>query len=332
MNDCNYTVYAHKFPNNKYYVGLTKLHPERRWGSVGNGYKKNDYLWNEICKFGWENIEHIIIASGLSKEEARILERKKIEEFDCIKNGYNQNKGGGTGTKGSGKTYDFKDSKYTAEELILMSSVKGLTTHNITTRVNHHGWSVEKAITKKKQNKFRKWEYHGKLLDVNGIIGEAKLNDIELTQSAVFYRLKNGWSIDEIVNSPMNSRKKINRESLIKKSNTLYDLNGKKYLLTELLELSDVEGMTLSTLSNRLNHLRWDAYEAIHRPLKAPSMYKYGNKYYTINELCKISPCKNTYSCIKTRLENGWDIERAINVPSKRVKHTSIRSQANEHL
>lgn len=33
----NYTVYAHKFPNDKYYVGITRQSPEQRWL---NGKKK----------------------------------------------------------------------------------------------------------------------------------------------------------------------------------------------------------------------------------------------------------------------------------------------------
>ena len=65
----NYSVYIHLFPNNKVYIGITKQKPEHRWNN-GKGYKNNDYLANAILKYGWNNIEHKILYSNLTKEEA----------------------------------------------------------------------------------------------------------------------------------------------------------------------------------------------------------------------------------------------------------------------
>ena len=75
----NYTVYVHVVPNSKKYVGITCQRPLQRWAN-GHGYVKNTYFYNAIIKYGWDNIEHIIIASNLSKDEACNLEKALICE------------------------------------------------------------------------------------------------------------------------------------------------------------------------------------------------------------------------------------------------------------
>ena len=68
----NYKVYIHKFPNGKAYIGITRQEPKIRWGG-GNGYVRNEYMHRAIKKYGWENIEHIILFDGLSEEDANHL-------------------------------------------------------------------------------------------------------------------------------------------------------------------------------------------------------------------------------------------------------------------
>lgn len=91
----NYKVYMHIFPNNKVYIGITKQKPENRWNN-GKGYKNNDYLANAILKYGWNNIEHKILYSNLTKEEAELKEVELIREYKSnIKEyGYNILDGG----------------------------------------------------------------------------------------------------------------------------------------------------------------------------------------------------------------------------------------------
>lgn len=69
-----YCVYMHVFPNGKVYIGITSQSPSQRWRD-GNGYKAQ-LVHRAIEKYGWENIQHIILFNGLSKQEA---ERKEIE-------------------------------------------------------------------------------------------------------------------------------------------------------------------------------------------------------------------------------------------------------------
>ena len=94
-----YCVYVHtNKTNGKKYVGQTGLKPEKRWNS-GKGYKDNQYFWRAIQKYGWDNFEHEVLASNLTKEEAdnfEILLIKKLELTNPDK-GYNLQDGGSHG-------------------------------------------------------------------------------------------------------------------------------------------------------------------------------------------------------------------------------------------
>lgn len=90
-----YTVYKHvNKKNNKCYIGITCQSVNDRWRSDGSGYKGQPKFWNAIQLYGWENFEHIIIASNMNKEDACLLEKTLIKEYDSIENGYNIELGG----------------------------------------------------------------------------------------------------------------------------------------------------------------------------------------------------------------------------------------------
>lgn len=65
----NYCVYLHTSPTNKYYVGITKQNPLKRWAN-GRGYCKNKHFYKAILKYGWDNFKHEIVFSGITKDEA----------------------------------------------------------------------------------------------------------------------------------------------------------------------------------------------------------------------------------------------------------------------
>lgn len=91
-----YTVYAHiNKVNNKTYIGITKLDPEKRWRN-GLAYSENSHFYNAIQLYGWDGFYHEIVASHLTREEACNFERILIEKFDLTnpKFGYNQMEGG----------------------------------------------------------------------------------------------------------------------------------------------------------------------------------------------------------------------------------------------
>lgn len=96
MKDNIWSVYVHiNKINNKYYVGITSKTPEKRWQN-GYGYK-GQVFYKAIEKYGWDNFEHEVIASNLTKEEAENFEKILIQKLDSFvgHNGYNVSVGGG---------------------------------------------------------------------------------------------------------------------------------------------------------------------------------------------------------------------------------------------
>ena len=91
-----YTVYEHVFPNGKKYIGITCRDLKKRWKGGLRGYDHNDYMQNAIKKYGWENVKHNVLASGLSKEDAENEEIRLIALYDLTNRnkGYNLEKGG----------------------------------------------------------------------------------------------------------------------------------------------------------------------------------------------------------------------------------------------
>ena len=91
----NYKVYMHIFPNGKAYIGITKQEPKVRWGG-GNGYARNEYMHRAIKKYGWENIEHIILFDGLLEADACEIEKSLIKKHKTNEKefGYNIESGG----------------------------------------------------------------------------------------------------------------------------------------------------------------------------------------------------------------------------------------------
>ena len=94
----NYTVYMHVSPHGKRYVGITRRNPVERWGYKGYCYNHNEYFYRAIQKYGWDNFEHLILHSNLTKEEAERIEIELITKYKTTDNryGYNIENGGNT--------------------------------------------------------------------------------------------------------------------------------------------------------------------------------------------------------------------------------------------
>lgn len=96
-----FCVYVHIFPNNKKYFGITSKKPNARWEG-GTGYDKDHQpvMYNAIQKYGWNNVEHVVLYEGLTYEEACLKEQELIAEFktNCRRYGddygYNMTDGG----------------------------------------------------------------------------------------------------------------------------------------------------------------------------------------------------------------------------------------------
>lgn len=97
----NYTVYMHKNKiNGKVYIGITKQKPERRYGNNGINYKKSLRFYNAIKKHKWENFEHIILFSNLTKENAEQREIELIAYYKSNNDKYGYNIANGGNSKG----------------------------------------------------------------------------------------------------------------------------------------------------------------------------------------------------------------------------------------
>lgn len=91
----SYLVYMHRTPSNKVYIGITKQKAKRRW-NAGNGYRTNKHFFNAIKKYGWKNIDHIVIHENLTMQEAKNAEIYFIAIYQANnkKYGYNLTRGG----------------------------------------------------------------------------------------------------------------------------------------------------------------------------------------------------------------------------------------------
>lgn len=86
-------VYRLVSPSGKVYIGITSQKPELRWNG-GKNYKLCTYFYNAILKYGWSNIIHEIILSGISKEHAIYTEKYLIKWYKLHNISYNLTDGG----------------------------------------------------------------------------------------------------------------------------------------------------------------------------------------------------------------------------------------------
>lgn len=70
--------------------------PEKRWGINGCNYKSSPHFYSAIQKYGWNNFEHNILYTGLTKEMAYLKEQELIKKFNSMDRnfGYNSTSGG----------------------------------------------------------------------------------------------------------------------------------------------------------------------------------------------------------------------------------------------
>lgn len=94
----SYKVYKHTTPSGKVYIGITSKRVEERWLN-GRGYVRNKHFYSAIKKYGWSNIKHEVICSGLTREAACKEEKFYICLYNsnCPEHGYNLTSGGESG-------------------------------------------------------------------------------------------------------------------------------------------------------------------------------------------------------------------------------------------
>lgn len=149
--DNTYCVYIHinKF-NGKVYIGQTKLKPEERWHN-GLGYK-TQIFYRAIEKYGWDNFEHKVLHSNLTREQANKIEVQLIAEYQSnnCKYGYNISSGGNNREKSEEGIRHFR-------ELMTGHEVSEETRKILSEKCSgwHHTDKARKAISNANQG--RKW-------------------------------------------------------------------------------------------------------------------------------------------------------------------------------
>lgn len=131
----SFSVYCHTNKiNGKRYVGITSQSVHARWQN-GKHYSRHAHFYADITKYGWDNFDHKIICSGLSKEDAEKIERELIDSLDLTnpEKGYNHFAGGKCtsfqsdkskerlSAFNSGQNNPFYNKKHTTEAKLLMS-------------------------------------------------------------------------------------------------------------------------------------------------------------------------------------------------------------------
>lgn len=98
-----FCIYKHTCPNGKVYIGQTCQEPNKRFGKDGSRYKGCTLFYNAIQKYGWDNIRHEILYTGLSLDEANQIESEMIllHRSNDRKYGYNLQSGGLNGVPGA---------------------------------------------------------------------------------------------------------------------------------------------------------------------------------------------------------------------------------------
>lgn len=161
----SYYIYKHTFPNNKVYIGKTCCKPKYRWGIDGKRYWHNKEMYEDIQKFGWDNIKHEILYDGLTNEEASQKEYELVEEYKD--NCYNKVLGG------DGYFLFVDGKKMYLNEIANDKNLNklNLTKNEIRNRIFGHKYSrrfdLERALIqpkgKKDQPFTKRYEYNGKL-------------------------------------------------------------------------------------------------------------------------------------------------------------------------
>lgn len=112
LRDFMHSVYIHILPNKKVYIGITsKPRPKDRWHK-GSGYKNNKRFANAIRKYGWDNIKHKILYSGLTKSEAEKKEMLLIALYRSSNRRYGYNI-----AKGGNSNYGYHHSEKTKQKI-----------------------------------------------------------------------------------------------------------------------------------------------------------------------------------------------------------------------
>lgn len=306
MDENTYSVYQHIFPDGMIYTGLTHLVPvEKRFGKDGKRYNRNKTLWNYICKYGWDNVEHIVIQNNLSKEEAQQLERKLIAETKANGNCINTFKGGDLGGE-SYIMFDYKGERLSATEIYDKYPHGNVTKQQFKSRVLFYNWDIDRALEQSNDTKLqpfgigeRIYEYDGKMLNSYELWHYRKID--ELPQSVIVERINQyHWDIDRALSQPL------------KKQDVIYEYRGNSYNTTELAALYPENNLENHDITDRLRR-GWSVEKAVETPKAHVPTYEFNGKQMTLSAIYKTFPePKVAYTTFFSKVKKGLSFEEAV--------------------
>lgn len=234
-----FCVYKHTSPHGKVYIGQTCQTLKRRYRN-GEGYKHNQYFYNAIQKYGWDNFKHEIVCSDLTGKEADWLEKYLISYYNSSNRNYGYNiEGGGNDKKIIPDETKLKQSKAHIGQVSVM---KG----------HHHTEEAKKkmSVAHKGKCKTEEWKENMKNVMLQNWI-ERKENGWKMPESA-----KEKISIAQ-KGKPSNHRKPIKINDIIYPSSS----SAAKALNISTSHLcSIIKGRKNNTLNIKIEFI-WKEYE-----------------------------------------------------------------------
>lgn len=333
-----WTVYIHIVPKSisdydydKYYVGITKQSIIRRWRNNGMGYYSQPF-YKAIKKYGWDNIEHYVIAEHLTEYEAQEFEKALIKNLGCNINkdkfGYNVSDGGDIRT-------GYKHSEETRRKI--SESNKG--------RPYINPWN---KISSERKEKIKQM-MHTKFLGENNPrygkhctqetkekiskskLGKKMINSIQCIETYQF-------DLDGNFVNKYYSAKEAERQTNLKASNIRNCLNNKQYSYGDYIwrKKEDVE-----------------IFNNIYKPINLPKKNKINRKIYQfdlqgnfitsykkLNEILKFNKnykLNSIYGCLKYQCKSIygyiWRYEEQINIINNipKLKEKYERKKPKKH-
>ncbi len=293
-------------------------------GYNGNGYKRQNNIYSRILEYGWNNIEHHILKTGLSLSEAQQLETSLVNVFSECNKCLNIAKPGGAGGN-PWVEIEYNGAKYSANDLAEKFASPGITGHDITTRLGR-GWDVQTAIEQEKEERHYTVDYDGKSYTISQLLDLCSVQNMKAR--TLYNRIfVYGWDIGRALTQPMDTKKQPFGTGERK-----YFYNGEYYNSYELTQISSVKGLTTSHITTRIDHHGWSVEQAITKPIKQRNVeYEYDGKMYNTSELAQLSPDETmTKHDITDRIRYGWSVKDAVEIPKGQGGRSILKKKNNK--